>query len=202
MEFLRSHLSGTTSRRRPGHQDTHEHRTLDGQARDRKEAWDTGQRRPVDILMHHETLGKGPVPRSKEKNDEFVQSWLQQTQSRQSRPSVISYGREHERERVQFTGQSSLDTRRNNHGKRPRSLPESPPSPSGAKHVEYRFEKRSRHKTREDKYDYKARATKKRVLDQESRKHTPKEVIGGRHQNARHECSVSSNRRTNAVARR
>lgn len=152
--------------------------------------------------MHHEALGKGPVPRSKEKNDEFVQSWLQRTQPRQSRPSVIGYGRDHERERVPLTGRSSLDICRNNHGKRPRSLPGSPPSPSGAEHVEYRFEKRARHKTRDDKYDYKARATKKRVSDQESRKHTPKEVIGGRRQSARHKCSVSSSLRTNAVARR
>jgi hypothetical protein len=202
MEFLRPRPSGITSRRRHGHQDTHAHRTRDGQARDQKENWDTGQQRPADIIMHHEALGKGPVPRSKEKNDEFVQSWLQQTQSRQSRPSAIGYGRGHERERVQLTEQSLLGTRQNNHGKRPRSLPESPPSPSGAKHVEYRFEKRARHKTRNDKYDYKALAIKKRVLDRESRKHIPRETIGGRSKNARGKSSVSSNLRTNAVARR
>jgi hypothetical protein len=202
MEFLRSHPSGTTSRRRHNHQDTHTHRTRNGQARDRKENWDTGQRRPADIIMHHGALGKGPVPRSKEKNDEFVQSWLQQTQSRQSRPSAIGYGREHERERVQLTEQSLLGTRRNNHGKRPRSLPESPPPPSGAEYVEYRFEKRARHKIRDDKYDYKALAMKKRVLDQKSRKHIPREAIGERSQVARRKSSVSSNLRTNAVARR
>ena len=193
MEFLRLHSSGT-SQRRHGYQGTHERRTRDDYTRSQRETRGKRQQRPAEIITCHEALGKGPVPRSKEKNDEFVQSWLQQTQSRHSRPSVTSY----EKEPVQLTEQFWFETHGNNHRKRSRPLLESPPPPDRAKHIEYRFEKRARHKTREDKYDYKARETKKRVLDQESREHTQKEATGGKRQSSRHRCSVSSNTR-NAV---
>jgi hypothetical protein len=114
-------------------------------------------------------LGEGPVSRSKEKNDEFIQSWLQQTQARHTRLPET----DQEKGRLRLADQSRSKIVADRRRKRPRSPSEHPPPPpTAAEQVEYRFEKRARHRTRDDKYDYKARGTKpKRVSDQEFSEH-------------------------------
>ncbi|KAL2261148.1 hypothetical protein VTK26DRAFT_4644 [Humicola hyalothermophila] len=110
------------------------------------------------------TLMKGPVIRSKEKNDEFIQSWLQQTQARHSRLPVSD-------ELPPFVAEPTRSKAdRTKHRKRSRPHSEaSPPTPKTIQQLEHRFEKRARHKTREDKYEYKPRVRQRDVVRQEGR---------------------------------
>lgn len=109
-------------------------------------------------------LGRGPVLRPREKNDAFIHSWLQETQTRHPHPLA----EDHEREAVALAEQSDFKLRANRHKRRPRPSSGPPhPSPKTTEQPEYRFEKRARHKTRNDKYECKAKAGNKRVLDEE-----------------------------------
>lgn len=161
MEVLPSQPSGPApQRRRDRRQRRH------GDYRQHGKPTMTRHLKENDLALR--TLGEGPVPRSKEKNDEYIQTWLQQTQARHSRLPKT----DHEKGRPQLSDQFRPRTvaDRNRSRKRSRSLSEQPlPPPKAAEQVEYRFEKRARHRTRDDKYDYKARGgTKpKRVSDQE-----------------------------------
>ncbi|KAK4158175.1 hypothetical protein C8A00DRAFT_11028 [Chaetomidium leptoderma] len=176
MEALRSHPPGTTSRRRHDHKRSPEYRRQDIQTKHRKRSLQTSARHLAETSLPIGDLGDGPVPRSKEKNDEFIQCWLQQTQPR---PSHIP---EPDREsgRPRLAEQSRSRAHADKHRKRPRSPSEHPrPSLNAAGQVEeYRFEKRARHKTRDDKYDYKARAGNKRASGEELRKRRTKNASG------------------------
>ena len=115
---------------------------------------------------HFRTPNEGPVPRSKEKNDEFVQTWLQQTQTRHShhsRPDRNDTPRA-ERER----SHSRAEVTRYKKRSRSRSAA-SPPPPRMTEQLEHRFEKRARHKTRDDKYEYKSGVGHKHVSGQRVR---------------------------------
>ncbi|KAK4042070.1 hypothetical protein C8A01DRAFT_14260, partial [Parachaetomium inaequale] len=191
MEALRPRPSGTPSRRRHDYQRSRGHSARDGQAKDHKRSLQTRPRHSVEITRPLEDLGGGPVPRSKEKNDAFVQSWLQQTQARHSHLPETG----HEKGRLQPAEQRRPSERGDKHRKRPRSLSgPPPPSPRRIEEPEYRFEKRARHKTRDDKYDYKAPAGNKRVSDQGFREHGPREAAGRRSQTTKGRHSVSGPR--------
>jgi hypothetical protein len=192
MEAHRLRASGTTSRRRHDYQRSHGHGARDGQAKDYKRSLQTRPQHSVETTRPLEDLGGGPVPRSKEKNDAFVQSWLQQTQARHSHfPETAQ-----ERGRLQLAEQPRPSERRDKHRKRPRSL-SGPPPPSPRRIVEepeYRFEKRARHKTRHDKYDYKAPTGNTRVLDQGFREAGLREAAGTRYQTTKGRHPVSGSR--------
>ena len=179
MEVLRPHPSEQTSRRR--HDTSHGHEDR-GQARQTKDYLGSHQkdpRRVTEIGTALGALGRGPVPRPREKNDEFIQSWLQQTQARHSRPPAT--GREKQRPRLAERSRSR--TRANRHGKRSRSLSEPPPpSPRPTVQVDYRFEKRARHRTRDDKYEYKSQvrgAGTKDAAGKGRQKCKDKHIVGG-----------------------
>jgi hypothetical protein len=109
-------------------------------------------------------LGRGPVPRPREKNDAFIHSWLQETQARHPHPLTA----EHEKETAALAEQSGPKLRANRHRKRSRPSPEPPRlSLKPSEQPGYRFEKRARHKTRNDKYEDKTKVVKKRVLAEE-----------------------------------
>jgi hypothetical protein len=185
MEVLPSKPSGPASqKRRDSRQRGHRHYGRHGETKGPE------TRLQMTMVTRHlkendrplEALGEGPVPRSKETNDEFIQSWLQQTQARHARLPET----DQETGRLRLADQPRSKTVADRHRKRPRSLSEQPPpSPTAAEQVQYRFEKRARHRTRDDKYDYKARGTKcKRVSDQEFPEdgtHDTERVRGAKH---------------------
>ncbi|KAK3311310.1 uncharacterized protein B0T15DRAFT_571699 [Chaetomium strumarium] len=113
-----------------------------------------------------EPLGEGPTIRSKGENDEYIQSWLQQTQNYPSRAPDPDHREEWSQMLEHFRHKAHADRRR----KRSRSpLVTAPASPKTAEPAEHRFEKRARHKTRDDKYDYKTPAGQKLVSSKELR---------------------------------
>lgn len=115
---------------------------------------------------HFRTPNEGPVPRSKEKNDEFVQTWLQQTQTRHSHHSRLDCNDTPRAERERSHSRAEV-TR---YKKRLRSRSEaSPPPPRMTEQLEHRFEKRARYKTRDDKYEYKPGVGHKHVSGQRVR---------------------------------
>jgi hypothetical protein len=187
MEVLPSKLSGPASqRRRDSRQRGHRHHGRHSETKDHETGLRTATatRHLKENYRPFGALGEGPVPRSKEKNDEFIQSWLQQTQARHARLPET----DQEKGRLRLADQSRSKTVADRHRKRPRSPSEQPPPPpTAAEQVEYRFEKRARHRTRDDKYDYKARGTKsKRVSDQEFPEygtHDAERVRGAKHNN-------------------
>ena len=191
MEVLRPHPSEQTSRRR--HDSSHGHEDR-GQARrttDHHGSQHKSARRVTGVGTPLGALGRGPVPRPREKNDEFIQSWLQQTQARHSHPSAT----DREKQRPRLPERSRSRTRANRHGKRSMSLSEPrPPSPKPAAQVDHRFEKRARHRTREDKYEHKARAGKKPVSDEEVRGPGTKNAAGRGRQKGKDKHAVGGPR--------
>ncbi|KAK4099740.1 hypothetical protein N658DRAFT_152162 [Parathielavia hyrcaniae] len=169
MEALQSLRPATTSRRLHDFRHSREHLERESQIKNRTRSLQTSAHLDKITRAPLAALGRGPTPRPKEQNDEFIQSWLQQTQARDSHLLKI----DGQRRQLQVAEQSGASDHIRKHQKRPRPVSDpSPPSPKAAERVEHRFEKRARHKTRDDKYDYKPRADKKRVSDQAHRGHT------------------------------
>ena len=166
MEGLRPHPSEQTSRRRHDPKHGYEDRERARRGKERKGGQQQSVRRVTGIGTPLGALGRGPVSRPQEKNEEFIQSWLQQTQARHSHPPATD--RENQQPRLADRSRSRAHASR--HGKRSRSRSAPPrPSPESTAQVEYRFEKRARHRTRDDKYEYKARAGNKPTSDEEVR---------------------------------
>jgi hypothetical protein len=187
MEALGPRLLGVTSRRGHEHQHRHEHRGRDSQTRNRGRSLQTIAHRDDTTKLSLGALGRGPTPRPKEKNDEFVQSWLQQTQPRHSHlPEPY-----HEERQLRLAEQSTSRAHADKHRKRPRPFSDPQlPSPEPAGQVEYRFEKRARHKTRLDKYDYKRRADRKHGRGEGLREYAVKGATGERSRRTEGEHSV------------
>ncbi|KAK4128359.1 hypothetical protein N657DRAFT_667640 [Parathielavia appendiculata] len=163
MEALQSLRPPMTSRLRHSVRHSREQPEQDSQTKNRAGSLHTSGHFDEITKASLAALGRGPTPRPKEENDEFIQSWLQQMQARHSHLSRP----DHERRQLRLTEQSSARDHVGKHRKRPRPILESsPPSPEAAERVENRFEKRTRHKTRDDKYDYKPHADKKRASGQ------------------------------------
>jgi hypothetical protein len=156
MEELQWRPSRTASRRRHERRHSHDDDGLHNQINRRRTSVKGSTRH---LGMAHGPLGpleEGPALRSKHQNDEYIQSWLQQTQARSSPlPGLERHG-----------GQPRAGSLAYRHGKRSRSPSEAGlPSPGTAKQAERQYEKRARRKTREDKYEYKARTGRTRVSD-------------------------------------
>jgi hypothetical protein len=189
MEAVRPRPLGATSRRRHEHQHRHEHRGRDSQIRNRERGLQTIGHLDDTTKPSLGTLGRGPTPRPKEKNDEFVQSWLQQTQARHSHLPEPA----REEKQLRLAERSRSRTHEDKHRKRARPLSDAePPSPEPAGQVEYRFEKRARRKTRDDKYDYKPRVDKKDVSGQGLREHAIIEARAGKARRAEAKYSVGN----------
>lgn len=161
MDVTRWRPSRAASRRKRDHQSP-DYGRHDSQNKDRKINSHASAQPLANMDAPFRFLKEVPVPRSREKNDQVVQSWLQQTQARHSRLPDPDY----DEGRFEAADRSRSKPDINKHGKRPRSLSDYvPPSPKAAAPVEHRFEKRARHKTRSDKYDYKAGVGHKHVSD-------------------------------------
>jgi hypothetical protein len=166
MEARRPHSSEQASWGRRDSGRAYKHRGQTRQAGDQRgRSPHQGTRHATEIDSTLGVLGRGPVLRPREKNDEFVQSWLQQTQARHSRLPAEGHGTR----RPRATERSHFRTLANRDRKRSRSLSEPRrPTPTPAAQVEYRFEKRARHKTRDDKYEHKVRSGKKPVRSEQA----------------------------------
>ncbi|KAK3336506.1 hypothetical protein B0T19DRAFT_41047 [Cercophora scortea] len=126
-------------------------------------SYDTRPRIPV---RPSESSGPGPPDYPEGRNDYFVQSWLAQTQAHRLRPQN-AYDQERPRK-------ISPPVRSHKHGEKAtkrRRSPSGSPSVSSELHkpVENSFERRSRYKTREDKYDYKKKWDGRRGAHTEGR---------------------------------
>jgi hypothetical protein len=162
MGVSRSRPSRAAPKKAHEHQCSHDRHGQDSQTKKRNVNPHGDAQHLAKMDAPFRTLREGLVPRSREKNDEFVQSWLQQTQARDSHLSRPS--RDEGLPGTAKRARPRADM--NRHGKRPRSLSnDAPPLPEVTGQVEHRFEKRARHKTRSDKYDYKARVGHKHVPD-------------------------------------
>lgn len=147
---------------------SHDYREQEIEARGRTRSFYPNARHLAEIEAPFRSLRQGPVPRSKEENDEFIQSWLQQTQARYSHLPEPS--QDEELPEVAEGARSKTDPGRRR--KRQRSLSDDTfPVPNTVENAGQRFEKRARHKTRHDKYDYKPHVAQKRAPGWEPRGH-------------------------------
>lgn len=129
------------------------------------------------------------VPRSKEENHEFIQSWLQQTRSRLSR--LPGSGRDETPPQPSGVTCTKVDI--GGGRKRARSPPEAASkSLGGIKSVQDQFEKRARYQTHVDKYDDKARVRRAKGSDYELRAHgMTEDALWGRGKDIESEHTVS-----------
>ncbi|KAK3694661.1 hypothetical protein B0T22DRAFT_533666, partial [Podospora appendiculata] len=125
-------------------------------------SYDTRSRSP----LRPPKSGPGPPDLPEDGNNEFVQSWLAQTQAHRSHPQN---SRDQERPR-----RFSPPVHPEKHGEKARKRPRAPsksPSVSSEprKQVERSFERRSRYKTHEDKYNYKKKSDERKRAQTEGR---------------------------------
>lgn len=162
MDVPRSRPSRATWTKNHKHQHSHDYSGQDSKSEKPKFKPHDNTQHFIRMDTPYGNMRENPVTRSREKNDEFVQTWLQQTQARD-----LHLPRRGQHERLPDTAnrsRSRADVSRR--GKRPRpQSDDAPPSPKLAGQVEHRFEKRARHKTRSGKYDYKTRPGNKNVTD-------------------------------------
>lgn len=152
MEGHLSRPSGAGTRRRHERHRNHGHGESSKGIEKRRDVPQGNSRHIGQIERHPRHLDEGLIHRFKEKNDEYIQSWLQQTQTRRYRHPEPDHN-------------SSLPQSRAHWDRDMARLRHQSESPKATRQDEYRFEKRARHKTRDDKYEYKACVGRKRVSD-------------------------------------
>ncbi|KAK4131922.1 hypothetical protein BT67DRAFT_386695, partial [Trichocladium antarcticum] len=126
MDVPRSRPSQTTWTKNHEHQHSHDYSGQDNKSKEPKFNPHDNTQHFIRMDTPYGTIRENPVARSREKNVEFVQTWLQQTQARD-----LHLPRRGQHERLPDTAnrsRSRADVSR--HGKRPRpQSDDAPPSP-------------------------------------------------------------------------